>query len=190
MNVEKLFKKKGGEKMIFKKIFMIFIILMFIGFLSSCKSDKKSLANNEILNNVRLNSEVLETKGEKDKMAIIDNLSDEVVLKIKHTYLNKLNKQFPSSDHCIDKINIKHYFGTYENSIVVMMEGDLFSNLTFLLKFSIDDVDFVYNSEKITVWINDTFYELKEAYEKGLLSKSDLEKISVQHKHLYPHIYK
>ena len=65
-----------------------------------------------------------------------------------------------------------------------MMEGDLFSNLAFLLNFSIDDVEFVYNREKITVWINDTFYDLKDAYDRGLLSKSDIEKIAVQHKNI------
>lgn len=163
---------------------MIFIILMFIGFLSSCKSDKTTFDNNEIANNVRLNSEVLDNNGENDRMPTIDNLSDEVILKIKQTYLNKLNSKFPKSDHSIEKINIKHYFGTYENSVVVMMEGDLFSNLAFLLNFSIDDVEFVYNREKITVWINDTFYDLKDAYDRGLLSKSDIEKIAVQHKNI------
>ena len=45
------------------------------------------------------------------------------------------------------------------------------------------------NMNRIMVWSNDSFYNLSESYEQGLLTTSDLEEIAEIHKREFDNIY-
>lgn len=93
-------------------------------------------------------------------------------------------------DAKIDRVMIKHHYGEFNNSHVVMMTDNDMDVRPTLGEETIDGVTIKYNnSYRIKVWNQGKFYTLEEAYEANLLQINDITKINNKQKELYPFIY-
>ena len=112
----------------------------------------------------------------------ISELSEELQNEIKQTRLDGIlardNKEF-YKDATLDDVRINMYYGTYNDS-VVMMISDSFSMYTQALRDErIAGVKFRYTTgQGITVWNDGAFYSLEDAYKQKLLTRKDLKKIA------------
>ena len=82
----------------------------------------------------------------------------------------------------VNDIWISHYFGTYNDSVVVMINGWLGYDMGFL-HYTVADVSFEWTMHQFPhVWKDGKFHHgLQEAYDAGWLTKNDLEEIAVRH---------
>ena len=79
-------------------------------------------------------------------------------------------------------LTVGGYYGTFGGAVVVMMDGFDHSDVCVDAVVA-DSVIHYGDSNTIQVWKNGVFYELNEAYERGLLTKNDVERIAVWHNH-------
>jgi len=79
-------------------------------------------------------------------------------------------------------LTVGGYYGTFNGAVVVMMDGFCYDQVC-LDAVVADSVIHYGDSNTIQVWKNGVFYELNEAYERGLLTKNDVKMIAVWHNH-------
>ena len=109
----------------------------------------------------------------------VEKLTTKQKNQVKQSFLELLmsNPNWPEMK--IGDIKIRKYYGTYNKSIVTMMDANGMVYLQVIGKETIAGVTFNYNNSNfIRVWNNGTFYRLQEAYEKGFLSVDDLKNIA------------
>lgn len=107
-------------------------------------------------------------------------LSQELQSKIKNDFAKYENESSSSTSITADDVIIDKYFGTYQDSaaIALMIRSSHTSFLQSVLKEEIAGFQFTYNMYySICIYQDETFVYLGEAYEKGIISKDDVEKI-------------
>lgn len=119
-------------------------------------------------------------------------LSTEQENRIKNDYLKFYfgkNPDYPDG-YSIKNVKIRHYYGTYNECVVMMIDG--YRGFTAAIRSeTIAGIVFLYSSgQGFEIWRNGDFYNLKSAYEKGLLTKSDIETINTLHRGKYSFLYK
>jgi hypothetical protein len=88
------------------------------------------------------------------------------------------------------KVRIKHYLGTYNGSIALMMDDAYMSVHEALWDQEV--AGFVFHNNDghfISVWNNGTFYPLPGAYGQGLLTEQDVGDILGYHQQALPFMY-
>jgi hypothetical protein len=89
-----------------------------------------------------------------------------------------------------DRVWIERYYGGYHECKVLMMWYGNTGTGTEKERFYVDGILFVETHvEKIIAWKDGRFYELRDAYDRGLLTKEDIAQIAEYHKAAYPHLY-
>ena len=102
------------------------------------------------------------------------NISEE---RIRKDYLEMMHEKGEVQMGLEDVIIIYNY-GTYNGSVVVRIERNAFPVIT---EIEVVGVKFTFfNSNTALVWNNGEFYELEEAYDKKLLTISNLEAIAAK----------
>ena len=98
------------------------------------------------------------------------------------TYIKPYLEDYYPQIKTVDDIWISHYFGTFNDSVVVIIEGWLGYDLGSL-NYNVADISFRWNVHQWPhVWKDGKFHHgLQEAYDAGWLTKNDLEKIAVSH---------
>jgi hypothetical protein len=106
-----------------------------------------------------------------------EDLSEEMELRIKQDYINFF---FPSSTfYTVDSVEIVQYSGTYNASVV--FRTNLIFGSTGIRREIIAGYIFTIHSGSELVWNDGEIYELREAYDLGLLTAQDMEKIHTHH---------
>ena len=106
-------------------------------------------------------------------------------LRIRQDAFDTYIKPYPETfipQKTVNDIWISHYFGKYNGSVVVMLEGWLGYDRGSL-EYTVADVSFRWNVHQWPhVWKDGKFHHgLQDAYDAGWLNKNDLEVISVLH---------
>ena len=114
-------------------------------------------------------------------------LSAEQEISIKNDYLKFYfgdNPNYPGG-YNIENVRIRNYYGTYNGGVVMIIDG--YRGFAQALRDEeIAGITFKYSSSQgFEVWKNGNFYNLKSAYEKGILTKSDIETINGLHQDNY-----
>ena len=120
-------------------------------------------------------------------------LSTEVENQVKQTYFDYLCDRYDiKSDPIvypnagIDDVWIYKYYGTYNGFVAVMMGNNFVDYHDLEEDIYIDDILIRYpNSNTIKLWKEKVFYDLKSAFEQGLISKNDLQDIAYFQNKLY-----
>jgi hypothetical protein len=119
--------------------------------------------------------------------SVAENIGNESSwkLKIRQDAFDTFIKPYPETfipPMTVNDIWISHYFGTYNGSVVVMLEGWLGYDRAYLF-YTVADVSFIWNHHQWPhVWKDGKFHHgLQEAYDAGWLNKNDLEEIAVRH---------
>ena len=78
----------------------------------------------------------------------------------------------------IDDVYIEQYFGTFNQSIVVMVWLKGFVPTRNAVNFTFEDYDFTFNGKKqIRVWRNGEFYNLHESVDEDFITIGDIQTI-------------
>ncbi len=112
-------------------------------------------------------------------------LTAEQELKIKEDYLEyRMNESGNTvwvedyEDLTIEHVNLKYYFGTYNNCNAILIDLLVDGYATAIYVENIAGYEFSYSVMRtITVYNNGTFVTLNDAYEKGWLSKENIRDI-------------
>jgi len=120
-------------------------------------------------------------------------LDETTELSIKTAYVNywvgQAEENGKTTNITISDVNIKNFYCVYNGSAVVEIYGDVWANIAVIGYVQVADKTFIYGGLKITVYNSGQRYDLSEAYEKGLLSKENINDIYEKHKHFYPDLY-
>ena len=118
-------------------------------------------------------------------------LSEEQEIRIKNDFLDFYFGDSSNSieDYTIEGVKIKHYFGTYNGCVVMFING--YQGFGQALRAGgTADISFKYSSAQgFEIWKNGDFYDLDSAYEKGILTKPDIEAINKIHREKYKYLY-
>ncbi len=99
-----------------------------------------------------------------------NGLRDDVELEILKYYFDK--KTINPNDYVVE------YFGTYNEATVLIMYGRGGIGLGEIEHETVAGFRFgIVDGKKIWVWYGNELYELKEAYESGILTDEDIEAI-------------
>ena len=91
---------------------------------------------------------------------------------IKEDYLAYMQSQ-GETEMTLDDVKILNNYGAYNGAVVVRIERGAFEVVTTI---QVGGVDFTFsNSNTALVWKNGQFFELADAYDRGLLTKSNLD---------------
>jgi len=104
----------------------------------------------------------------------------------------KLNVPEATADGVWIELNYGKYYNELHsgNTTVLMMWHKDEGTSAAIREVYVGDVKFIYsNGYSITVWNNESFYGLQDAFDQGLLTKEDIIKISELHKAAYPNLY-
>ncbi len=105
-------------------------------------------------------------------------LTDEKSLKIKQDFLLFHKDEAERYDSSIEDITISEYFGTYNGCSVMFIDTPWWCYMDICWSEEIAGYTFGYGSSRtLDVYRNGEFVSLKEAYEKGWLSKKDIKDI-------------
>jgi|GEM_PF-2648387 len=108
-----------------------------------------------------------------------DVLDLEIELQVKQTYFEWLFKADPSLIASPEHVYVQAYYGTYNGCVVVLMDyyGGLYADEIW---WAICDGIGIYhrNSNSIMVWVSGELYWLSEAYNLGLLTGYDIQRIA------------
>ena len=101
---------------------------------------------------------------------------------IVETYILEYNEQAE-----VDSVVVEHFFGRFNNALVVLMKDEMRGDTGVMTDREVAGVTFTYpySNREITVFINNAFVTLQQAYEDGLLSKDNLEKIATELAKIY-----
>lgn len=124
-------------------------------------------------------------------------LTAEQELKIKQDYLEYRRNAVKNTksdgeydDLTIDDVNIEHYFGAYNDCIILLIEFYCDIHMDSETTEYIAGYQFDYNYIRTTkVYYNGQFEDLAKAYEIGKLTNEDMRDIHYYHKTLYASIY-
>lgn len=107
-------------------------------------------------------------------------LSTKKALQIKKDYLKKYSNCNKPRELVIEDVEIKKYYGTYNNCDVVLLDFGIFHD--FDKEIEIAGYSFVFSDWRETeVYRNGEFKSLKDAYSSGWLSKEDIKAIHYYH---------
>jgi hypothetical protein len=103
----------------------------------------------------------------------LEPLTDEVELKIKADYLEY--RFGVSARSHVDRVRINHYFGTYNNSVVVKLShnAELFGQEAWVMELGSFSFFFP-STQRILVWKDGMFYELPQACGRGWITEQEL----------------
>ena len=110
--------------------------------------------------------------GVFSKMPNIQEIDSETLLQIKQDYVK-------STDGILaDDVKVLEYCGTYDGCIVMMLSHKQAFYSDVIVKTRVAGIAFQYsNANQLRVWKNGTFYTLEQAYEEGLLSRSNIRSV-------------
>jgi hypothetical protein len=110
-----------------------------------------------------------------------ESLSKELELRIKQDYLDFFYSS--PNNYNVDGVEILHQFGIYNGSVVLTMVDDYSGSAGVIRGDEIAGYTFVIASgiSHISVWSNGGFYELQQAYDRGLLTTVDVGSIHSRH---------
>lgn len=106
---------------------------------------------------------------------------EQIFSEIKQDYYNEFVSEIQNKN--VSDIIINYYIGEYNGYFVLMLsyEGEPFFDMVKTIYF--DEYSITYpNSNILRAWKAGIFYDLKELYELGELSKNDIEEIIEQYK--------
>ena len=119
--------------------------------------------------------------GEPVEPPYISELDEEIQNAIKQTCLDEVQADDSEGyfkDKTIDDVDIDRYYGTYNDCVVVKIYG-FYEYTQALWEDRVAGVKIqYYNGCRISAWKDGVFYELKDAYEQGLLTRKDIKKIA------------
>ncbi len=102
--------------------------------------------------------------------------SDELLDQIKKDFISYMG----IPEEYADTLYIQNYYGNYNGSIPVMFEGGGLTHHDAVVNEIIAGYSFRYsNGNTIMVWKDGTFYSIKEAYDRGLLTANQVGAISI-----------
>ncbi len=109
----------------------------------------------------------------------IDGIVENIVLQVKHTYIERfLKEEHPEAT--VTDVIVTSYLGTYNGSFVAVLNDKfhkLFTEYVIPLKF--EGFNFSYsNGYPIRVWNSGKFYDILYAFKQELLTKDDLQIIA------------
>lgn len=109
---------------------------------------------------------------------------EQILLKIKQDYYNEFVSEIQNKN--VSDIIVNYYIGEYNGYFILMLsyEGEPFFDVIKTINFGECSITYP-NSNILRAWKEGTFYDLKELYELGELSKNDIEKIIEQYNNLY-----
>jgi len=106
------------------------------------------------------------------------SLNAKIEMKIKQDYLRLRTKPM-HPDATVDDIMILKYYGSYSGRAAVLMTDSCAMYSAALETEVIDGITIQYfSSNKMLIWEPGNFISLKDAYNRGFLTKDDLMKIS------------
>ena len=101
-------------------------------------------------------------------------LDVEIAKKIKQDYFQQVNE----SDIVLEDVYVYKYYGTYNESVVVIMAINGFSPPPSIDRIQVAEFEFMFNTGlHITVWRDSFFYNLQNAYDGCLLTIENLQEI-------------
>jgi hypothetical protein len=109
---------------------------------------------------------------------------EQILSEIKQDYYNEFVSEIQNKN--VSDIIINYYIGEYNGYFVLMLSyvGEPFFDMIKTIYF--DDCLITYpNSNILRAWKEGAFYDLKELYALGELSKNDIEEIIEQYNILY-----
>ncbi len=109
---------------------------------------------------------------------------EQVLSEIKQNYFDRFVSEI--EEKTVDDVIVNYYIGEYNGYFVLMLsyEGQLFFQWVTTVNF--DEYSITYpNSNVLRAWKDGTFYELKELYDSGEISKNDIKEIIGQYDVLY-----
>ena len=113
-----------------------------------------------------------------------DRLDPRTELRIRQDAFYKYIKPYPERfpNITVDDVWISHYFGTYNGSVVMMLEA-MFGYNRMPIDYTVAGVRFKWGVHQWPhVWRNGRFiHGLQEAYDAGWLTKNHLRKIAARH---------
>jgi len=138
----------------YKKLISVLLCMIILSsFLSACNSAKYS------------------GSGMKDPKG----LDSKIVMQMRKDYRKHLIKEFRFSK--LEDIWVQQYFGSYSGCEVVYM-GANFAHTDAERSVEIAEYTIVFcDGREVYAYKNSRFYTLKEAYDKGLLTKEDIYEI-------------
>lgn len=99
---------------------------------------------------------------------------------IRADYLAYIQSQ-GETEMTIDDIKILNHYGTYNGAVVIRIERAAFDVVTTI---QVGGVDFTFgNSNTALVWKDGQFFELADAYDSGLLTKTNLDALAKKINH-------
>jgi len=98
-------------------------------------------------------------------------------LMIKQDYL-KFFYTLPNN-YNVDGVKIIRYFGNYNGNVVLIINDDYSGSAGWVEKVKIAEYEFIFPdiTESIVVYNDGVFYELKQAYNQGLLTNDEIRDI-------------
>ena len=131
-----------------KKVFIMLGVLIFSIFLVSCKKE------------IKFNME---------------ELSEEMILKMKEDYIEEVSETADS----VDDLWIKYYYGKYGDSYAFVIEegGTEYADAQWGEKVAGITITYPSMGPYIYMYNNGKFYRLQEAYDKGLMNEESLTKL-------------
>ena len=144
-----------------KKVLISFFVLISL-LLTGCQETSISNSNS----NSNESSEFVDSSTNDES-----STTDEISNYIKNIYVNKINSESKKTIST-DDVNILCYLGQYGKSYIAIIEGDCMAIPEKTIV--IGDLTFEYVLEVISVYNDDTYYDLKEAYELGLVDHKQL----------------
>ncbi len=147
-----------------KKLFIIVSILIFSNFLFSC--------NLETSNNDKL------TKNKETE--------------IKEIYINYMNNKFNDCNYKVQDVQIKYYLGKYNNAEVVIIENDT-KKMNVKKEcnrgYFVSNIYFEYLPEFISVYYENEYYRLQDAFENSILLYENINSIKEKFKVIVDKLY-
>lgn len=109
--------------------------------------------------------------------------SEETQAKIKRDYAKFQNDNTPNGeDITADDVSINFYFGIYHGDAVALLISGMTAFPTVIVEEDIAGIHFSFGStQPLYIYNEGTFTPLKEAYEKGIVSKEDVQEIHTRH---------
>ena len=116
---------------------------------------------------------------ETDNNNLLD-LSDATKIEIENSYLSQMNLKIDENSwHSQENPTGIRYYGDYDGFSVIFDPGQL----TSITEIEIADEIFIHSCSFVIYAYNEgEFFHLKDAYEKGLITKESITKISNIHK--------
>ena len=106
-----------------------------------------------------------------------------VELQVRQTYFDDLKQEDGWDALDFEDVYVVKYYGTFNNCVVVMMWTKTRALFMETYYDTIDGITIAYahTNQRISVWRDDKFYDLPDAYSQGFLNKANIKKIAAVH---------